>query len=123
MSKTLTDPESDPTKEVEVSRGARRLAQIPDEDAAKVVVPFRATLEQRRAIDEAVAEEARAKTREGKKAPTLSKVVGYLMDQGLDLYWVRHELGKAMDAAAEPGWDRRKTLLELVKRGLSRGKK
>lgn len=104
-----------------MARGAKALAQLPDDEAAKVVVPYRATPAQRRSINEVLAEEVRAKTKEGKKVPTLSKVVGYLVSLGLDFYWVRHELGEQFDAVAEEyGRDRRMALRELLRRGLEK---
>jgi hypothetical protein len=93
------------------------VAQIPDDDLARVVVPYRAKPRQKAALDEVLTEES--KGRAGKPRLTLSKVVEYVVGLGLDLYWVRHQTGRDLDALGQAeGWDRRRALLEVVKRGL-----
>lgn len=105
-------------------RGARALAQLPDDAAAKVVVPYRATPTQKREIDEVLAEETRARKAIAKKAPTQSKVVAYLVELGLEHYWARHVLGGEVDElAAANGWARGKALLEMLRRGLAPDRK
>lgn len=97
------------------------MVQIQEEkDRARVVVPYRAKPAQRDELD-AVVEEERKGRASGKKVPSLSKVVEYVVGLGLDLYWARHELGAALDALQESeGWSRRRALTEALRRGLER---
>jgi hypothetical protein len=104
-----------------VGRGARVLAQIQEEDRARVVVPYRAKPEQKTALEEVFHEEQK---KERKKRLSLSKVVEFVVGLGLDIYWVRHELGAELDAwASEHAWDRRQALREVIRRGLAKGKR
>lgn len=108
-------------------RGARAVAQLPEEEGAKVTIAFRAEAHQRDSLTAVLNEETRAFTGPASKRKgraTLSKVIEYVVGLGLDLYWVRHDLGRDLDAFAErEGLDRRGALTEVIRRGLARGKK
>lgn len=99
------------------------MAQIQDDEGTRVTIGYRGTPEQKDELSDVLTEEIRAPNRKARR--TLSKVCEYVMGLGIDLYWARHELGGAMDALQDTeGWTRRRTLLEVLKRGLAaKGKK